>query len=37
MQVAEGSTIIDMTGREPELLRAGRGDASLFMPEPMYA
>ena len=36
-QVAEGSTIIDLTGREPELLRAGKGDAGIFLPDPVYA
>lgn len=33
LQVAEGSTIIDLTSREPELLRQGRGDASIFVQE----
>ncbi|KAK9839648.1 hypothetical protein WJX81_003060 [Elliptochloris bilobata] len=35
--VAEGSTIIDLTGRDPELLRAGKGDAGVFLPDPVYA
>ena len=35
--MAEGSTIIDLTGREPELLRAGKGDAGIFLPDPVYA
>jgi len=30
-QVAEGSTVIDMTGPAPVLVRAGKGDASLFV------
>ena len=31
LQVAEGSTVIDMTGPAPVLVRAGKGDASLFV------
>lgn len=38
LQVAEGSTVIDMTGPEPTLVRLGKGDASLFIEEePAYA
>ena len=37
VQVAEGSTIIDLTGRDPQLLRAGRGAADIFLPDPVYA
>ncbi len=33
MQVAEGSTVIDMTGPEPSLVRLGKGDPSLFVEE----
>lgn len=33
LQVAEGSTVIDMTGSEPVLVRGGKGDASLFVPD----
>lgn len=32
-QVAEGSTVIDMTGPEPILMRQGKGDPSLFVEE----
>ena len=32
-QVAEGSTVIDLTGLEPELLRQGKGDAGPFVPD----
>ncbi len=38
LQVAEGSTVIDMTGPEPSLVRLGKGDPSLFVEEePAYA
>ncbi len=38
LQVAEGSTVIDMTGPEPLLVRLGKGDPSLFVEEePAYA
>ena len=39
MQLAEGSTVVDMTGAEPVLVRQGRGDASVFVQdaEPAYA
>ncbi|KAK9823103.1 hypothetical protein WJX72_000273 [[Myrmecia] bisecta] len=30
-RMAEGSTIIDLTGPEPQLLRQGKGDASMFL------
>ena len=30
-QVAEGSTIIDMTGADAVLVRSGKGDPSLFV------
>lgn len=33
LQVAEGSTVIDMTGPEPTLVRQGKGDPSLFVDE----
>eukprot|EP00884_Botryococcus_braunii_P002762 jgi/Botrbrau1/12487/Bobra.0169s0034.1 len=33
IKVVEGSTVIDMTGSEPVLIRQGRGDASVFMPD----
>ncbi|DBA67532.1 TPA: hypothetical protein ACH3X2_001810 [Trebouxia sp. C0005] len=37
-RVAEGSTVIDMTGPEPSLVRLGKGDPSLFAEEePAYA
>ncbi|KAL3139512.1 hypothetical protein ABBQ38_003835 [Trebouxia sp. C0009 RCD-2024] len=32
-RVAEGSTVIDMTGPEPILMRQGKGDPSLFVEE----
>lgn len=37
LQVAEGSTVIDMTGPEPVLVRAGKGDASLFVEDVVLA
>lgn len=36
-QVAEGSTIIDLTEREPVVVQQGKGDASVFVPELAYA
>ena len=33
MQLAEGSTVIDMTGPEPSLVRLGKGDPALFVEE----
>ena len=36
LQIAEGSTVIDMTGPEPTLVRQGKGDPSLFIEE-VYA
>lgn len=33
VQVAEGSTVIDMTGAQPVLVRLGKGDPALFMLE----
>jgi len=36
-QVAEGSTIIDLTEREPVVIRQGKGDASIFVPELAFA
>ena len=36
-RVAEGSTVIDLTEREPVLVRQGKGDASVFVPELAYA
>ena len=33
LQIAEGSTVIDMTGPEPALVRQGKGDPSLFIEE----
>ncbi len=32
-QVSEGSTIIDLTSKVPSLVRDGKGDASVFVPE----
>ena len=37
VQVAEGSTVIDMTGPEPSVVRVGKGDPSVFVSEPAYA
>ena len=31
VQIAEGSTIIDMTGVEPLLVRMGKGDPAMFL------
>ena len=33
MLVAEHSTIVDLTGEEPEVIRAGKGDVSYFTEE----
>ena len=30
-QVVEGSTVIDMTGSEPKLVRMGKGNPSIFL------
>ncbi len=32
-QVSEGSTVIDLTSKIPSLVRDGKGDASVFVPE----
>lgn len=37
VQIAEGSTIIDLTEREPALIRRGKGDPSIFVSELTYA
>lgn len=37
LQIAEGSTVIDMTGPEPSLVRAGKGDPSLFVQQTALA
>ena len=37
LQIAEGSTVIDMTGPEPSLVRSGKGDPSLFVQQPALA
>lgn len=31
LQVVEGSTVIDMTGSEPKLIRMGKGNPSIFL------
>ncbi|KAK9810645.1 hypothetical protein WJX73_006989 [Symbiochloris irregularis] len=36
-QLSEGSTIIDMTGEEPVLVRTGRGDPAMFRLEAVPA
>ncbi|BDA40540.1 Uncharacterized protein YciO [Coccomyxa sp. Obi] len=36
-RVAEGSTVIDLTEREPTLIRQGKGDPSIFVSEHAYA
>ena len=33
VQVSEGSTIIDLTSKDPILVRDGKGDASVFVQE----
>jgi tRNA A37 threonylcarbamoyladenosine synthetase subunit TsaC/SUA5/YrdC len=35
-RVAEGSTVIDLSEREPVLIRQGKGDASAFVRELAY-
>ena len=37
VQIAQGSTIIDLTEREPALIRRGKGDPSIFVSELAYA
>ncbi|KAK9916245.1 hypothetical protein WJX75_000443 [Coccomyxa subellipsoidea] len=36
-RIAQGSTIIDLTEREPALIRRGKGDPSIFVSELAYA